>query len=87
VTVGGHLLSASGDVVLEHDYFRAPLPRDIQPGDIFETSISLPWPLTSGSFVIELDMVDEGITWFHERGSATLRLAVLATETTDLPVS
>jgi SAM-dependent methyltransferase len=87
VTVGGHLLSASRDVVLEHDYFRAPLPRDIQPGDIFETSISLPWPLTSGSFVIELDMVDEGIAWFHERGSATLRLAVLATETTDLPVS
>ena len=79
VTVGGRLLATSGEL-LEHDYFRAPLPRDVSPGELVETHFRLPLPPTAGSYVIELDMVDEGIAWFQQRGSATLRLAISTTE-------
>jgi hypothetical protein len=33
-------------------------------------------PAEPGSYILELDMVHEGVTWFAQRGSSTLRIPV-----------
>ena len=36
-------------------------------------------PSQPGEYVLELDVVEEGVTWFAQQGSAPLRLAVRVT--------
>lgn len=75
VAVGAHLLDAAGRQI-ELDFLRAPLPRDVPPGDSVRVAAALQAPPTPGRYVIELDMVDEGIAWFGSRGSATRRVVL-----------
>jgi hypothetical protein len=71
VALGGHLRDGGGALV-EQDLFRAPLPRDVGPGESVEVSCAFSVPEVPGRYSVELDLVDEGITWFGARGSATL---------------
>jgi len=75
VALGGHLRDGSGALV-EQDLFRAPLPRDVGPGESVEVPCSFPAPDAPGRYRVELDLVDEGITWFGPRGSSTLAIAL-----------
>jgi hypothetical protein len=60
-----------GGALRERDYFRAALPRDVAPGEAVDWLVEVPAPPARGA-VLRFDMVDEGITWFAERGSPTL---------------
>jgi len=55
-----------------HDYGRAGLERDISPGEYCPFSIALKSPSRRGEYELEIDMVNEGICWFKERGSRTV---------------
>lgn len=72
VMVGGRLYG--GERFLG-ETLRALVPRDIYPKEraCVEYKFKLPGP---GRYQIEVDLVDEGICWFSERGSETLRLEV-----------
>ena len=63
-----------GERVAERDYFRASLPRNVDPGDEVALVVSIPRPPSGTN--LELDMVDEGIRWFAEGGSATVAVAL-----------
>jgi len=71
VSLGGHLLDERR-TVRDRDYLRAPLPRDVPPGEAIELSVALPLPGGRGRWAVELDLVDEGIAWFADRGSPTV---------------
>ena len=71
VAVGGHLLDAGG-TALEWDLFRAPLPTEVAPGETTRVICEFTAPSDTGHYRIELDLVDEGITWFATRGSPTV---------------
>jgi hypothetical protein len=77
--VGAHLYRATAarDVV-DFDWHRASLPFDVEPGAQVCADLLLPPTATSGEFLVVLDLVVEGLTWFSDRGSsaATLRLTV-----------
>jgi hypothetical protein len=73
VRLGGHLLSEAGET-LDVDFFRAALPRPVAPGNSVEVTCEVAAPARPGRYVLELDMVDEGITWFGPTGSPTLRV-------------
>lgn len=79
VALGAHLLDAAGRV-LEPDFLRAPLPRDVAPGESVGIAAVVVAPVTPGRYILELDLVDEGIAWFGPRGSATLQLPVEVVE-------
>jgi SAM-dependent methyltransferase len=71
VSVGGRLRAAGGN---EHelDFLRAPLPGDVEPGQRIEVDCALTVPSAPGRYVLEIDLVDEGVAWFGSRGSPTL---------------
>jgi ABC-type polysaccharide/polyol phosphate transport system ATPase subunit len=72
VMVGGRL--HSGERFLG-ETLRALIPRDVHPREraCVELKFKLPGP---GRYFVDLDLVDEGICWFVEHGSQTLRLEI-----------
>lgn len=76
VTVGDRWLDADGVAVVNDTDGRAALPRDLAPGDAAEVTLSVNAPRSAGLYVLEIDLVHEGVTWFQERGSKTLRWQV-----------
>jgi hypothetical protein len=72
VMVGGRLYS--GDRYLG-ETLRALIPRDVHPAErvCVEFKFKLPGP---GTYRIDVDLVDEDICWFAERGSTPLPVVV-----------
>lgn len=72
VKLGIHLFTASGELV-NLDYFRVPLERDVRPAEsaTFELR-NLPDP-GPGEFTLEIDLVDEGFCWFKQWGTEARR--------------
>jgi len=58
------------------DDARTPLPRTLGPGEETEVRYHYVAPTTAGAYVVELDLVQEGVCWFSSRGSDTCRVAV-----------
>jgi hypothetical protein len=59
------------------DYLRVPLARAVPPGESVEIQAEIPAPSRPGRYRLELDMVDEGIVWFGQKGSATFEVELL----------
>jgi hypothetical protein len=55
---------------------RTALPADLGPGQQVELQLPVTAPRAPGDYVLELDMIHEGVTFFFEKGSRTLRLNV-----------
>ena len=72
VHLGSHLLRADEEEVA-WDYGRARLPRDIEPGEAVELSVTARAPEETGRYVVEFDMLAEHVSWFEDFGSGTLR--------------
>jgi hypothetical protein len=72
VMVGGRLHSTDHFL---GETMRALIPRDVYPKEraCVELKFKVPEP---GRYVVEVDLVDEGICWFAEHGSQTLRLEI-----------
>ena len=52
------------------------LPHDLDPGRSAIVDLSLGAPEAPGPVVLELDLVQEGVTWFAEQGSTPFRAEV-----------
>jgi hypothetical protein len=72
-----HLLAASG-AVLRHDNERAWITTPIHPGERRIAQLTVRSPETPGEYILELDLVWEGVMWFKEVANpvARVRLAV-----------
>ena len=73
--VGNHWLDSSGNVVV-HDDGRGALPRDLRPGETTTVSFMINAPQRAGDYLLEIDMLQEGVSWFALRGSRTVRVPV-----------
>src|SRR5207248_2685765 len=78
IHLGNHWLDAAGNIIVNDDG-RASLPVDIPPGGEVDLKLSVRAPATAGNYILELDMVQEAVCWFRDRGSATSRIAVTVT--------
>src|SRR5690606_39308291 len=67
VRLGVQLLDAAG-AMLASDFFSAPMPADVVPGERITWRVSLAAPGGSGRYTLRFDLVDEFITWFQDRG-------------------
>jgi SAM-dependent methyltransferase len=61
--------------MVRFDDVRAALANDLLPGDEVLVDLVFEAP-ASGVHLLELDMVQEGVSWFEPKGSATTRLRV-----------
>jgi hypothetical protein len=58
---------------------RAVLSGDLAPGAETQITLTVNAPRTPGDYTLEIDMVQEGVTWFSEKGGRPLRLSVRVT--------
>ena len=76
---GNHWLDGGGSMVIQDDG-RAALPAVLAPGGRAVVEIGIRAPATAGHYILEIDAVHEGVTWFADRGSRTLRHPVTVGE-------
>jgi len=90
VHLGNHWLDAAGEV-LRLDDGRVPLPHDVAPGRQVELELPVTAPVEPGDYLLELDLVQEGVAWFSQRRrlsrrrSQTARVPVRVVESESAP--
>jgi hypothetical protein len=52
------------------------IPRDLKPGEESEMTLLITAPKEPGEYIIELDMVQEAVAWFGDKGSPTTKSKV-----------
>ncbi len=67
------------DSLLVRDDARVPLPRDLDPGDDLELVITPTAPPEPGHYLLDFDMVEEGVCWFGERDSEKAQVPIVVT--------
>jgi SAM-dependent methyltransferase len=75
IRAGNHWLDEAGEMVVQDDG-RASLPSSVGPGGECRIQLEVRAPDRPGKYVLEVDVVHEGISWFSDRGSATARVTV-----------
>jgi hypothetical protein len=75
VTIGDRWLTTSGGLVNDLDG-RTALASDLAPGARVELRLTVTAPARPGEYVLEIDMIHEGVTFFRDKGSRPLRLPV-----------
>jgi hypothetical protein len=78
VRFGAHLFDVDGKLI-DLDYFRQNLSsdeREIMPGETLEFVAEVPMPAATGKYVLQCDLVSEGVCWFEHNGSHTVTLTV-----------
>jgi hypothetical protein len=72
ITVGNRWLKPDGTKVNDVDG-RTSLTQDLAPGNSATLRLQVSAPATAGDYVLELDVVQEGVAWFSDHGSPTFR--------------
>lgn len=75
IRLGNHWLDGDGRGVVWDDG-RSALPGDVAPSEEVEVAVSVTAPREPGRYKLELDLVQEGVCWFRDRGSESARVAV-----------
>jgi hypothetical protein len=73
--VGNHWLDDQNNVLINDDG-RSNLLHDLNPDEEMEVLLTVTAPPTRGIYTLEIDMLQEGVTWFGLRGSPTLRTII-----------
>jgi len=67
---------ADGTTMLTNMDARSTLTRDLWPGDSVTLPLLIRAPMTPGRYVLEIDLVQEGVAFFKEKGSRPWRTAI-----------
>ncbi len=69
-------LRASGELVADYGALRIELAAPVPPGQSAKLVAALVAPSVPGDYVVQFDLVHEGVTWFADRGAAKQFLAL-----------
>ena len=69
VRVGVQLLD-DGRRLIDRDYARQPIARDVPSGHTISTDVRFKAPAAPGWYFLKVDLVSEGVSWFEAHGSA-----------------
>jgi len=75
VRLGNHWLDQNLNMLVNDDG-RSALLRDLAPGQETEIDLTINAPINSGKYILEIDLLQEGVSWFGLRGSKTLQLPI-----------
>jgi len=67
----------SNGTVVNHEDDRSRLPYDLEPGDTAGVQLKITAPEAPGQYMLELDVVQERVTWFGDKGSERLKWDVI----------
>jgi hypothetical protein len=75
IAVGNRWLDKDGKPTTETEGHNG-MTRDLKPGEETETTLQITAPKQPGEYLLSLDMVQEGVAWFNEKGSPTTKAKV-----------
>lgn len=75
VSLGNHWLDPDGHTVVSDDA-RAALLEDLPPGATTLLRLRVNTPRRPGDYLLEIDMLQESVSWFGPKGSPTQKLRV-----------
>jgi amino acid adenylation domain-containing protein len=82
IFLANHWLDENGEIVRWLDS-KVSLDRDLPPNASIDLEITVNAPKETGQYLLELDLVEEGVTWFKQKGSDTAVLQVMVTANTE----
>jgi SAM-dependent methyltransferase len=68
VSLGNHWLGEDGRII-QLDDGRTPLPITLRPGEMAEVGLTVTAPQAEGHYWLELDLVQEDVAWFSDKGN------------------
>jgi glycosyltransferase involved in cell wall biosynthesis/SAM-dependent methyltransferase len=70
-------------VIVSEVHGHPMLPRSVTPGQSLTIDIPCPVPSDPGTYTVKIDLVDQFVCWFEERGSQPLRFSLLVESSND----
>ncbi|EKQ50533.1 MULTISPECIES: hypothetical protein [unclassified Clostridium] len=65
-----HWLDANDKSKILQDGLRTAIPKNIQPGEEFESQMYIEYPNKKGDYILRISLVQEGVAWFYNAGGA-----------------
>jgi len=75
IAVGNRWLDKDGKPTSETEGHNG-ISKDLKPGEEAEMTLQITAPKEPGEYTLSLDMVQEGVAWFGEKGSPTTKVKV-----------
>lgn len=75
IAAGNRWLDKDGKLTPETEGHNG-IPKDLKPGEETEMTLQITAPKQPGDWTMQLDMVQEGVNWFSERGSPVTNVKV-----------
>lgn len=76
VNLGDNWYDEKNVRIEKHPYVRSGLPHDLHPGEEAEISLNITAPPNAGHYILKIDMVQEMVAWFSEKGSTAPKFKV-----------
>jgi hypothetical protein len=75
LAVGNRWLKSDGSLLTNMDG-RHGIGKDLKPGEETEVPLQITAPKDPGDYILEVDLVQEQVAWFHDKGSPTARTKI-----------
>jgi hypothetical protein len=75
LAAGNRWLKAGGELVTNMDG-RYGISKDLAPGEEVEVPLAITAPKEPGDYLLEIDVVQEGVAWFSDKGSPTAKTKI-----------
>jgi hypothetical protein len=79
IALGNHWLTPAGELLVWADG-RTPLHKLVPPKGRIALYLQVCAPSVAGEYLLEIDLVEEGVTWFKEKGSVTAVVRVTVSD-------
>ena len=76
LAVGNRWLHAADEKLVTNMDGRYGLPRNLKPGEDTEVPLLITAPKDPGEYILDVDLVQEQVAWFSDKGSATAKTKV-----------
>lgn len=76
LAVGNRWLKAEAEQLVTNMDGRYGLPKDLKPGEEVEVPLQITAPKDAGEYILEVDLVQEQVAWFSDKGSPTAKVKV-----------
>jgi hypothetical protein len=75
LAAGNRWLNADGSLVTNMDG-RYGIPKDLAPGEETDTPLGVTAPKDPGDYILEIDVIQEQVAWFSDKGSQTAKTKI-----------
>jgi hypothetical protein len=76
IAAGNQWLKAEGEQLLTRMDGRHGLPNNLKPGAEIEVPLEITAPGEPGEYILVVDLVQEQVAWFNDKGSETTKVKV-----------